>query len=862
MSLFKKMQSRQIQKKANSFIKSLSNKSEKEIEQMYLDRKEFENNEIVLSYLFFKHPSLIRILPLDFQVSRINSNLSKFRYGSNEAKKQLVSSWLTDNKFFMNASVVQMTDEEYSMYIRLYFQQPEDVAKLYMDDLRRVIEILSKIDLKATEDIILKIKDDLTDRQWEFVILGCPSMVKFATQNVQNKYSEDETYNLYLNGSARETYVEKKLEKLKEDKSLLKTMPIDVQREYINKNPYMVNYIDNDSLIELLKYDIDLLRFVSFPSLKDNQDVIYGLIENIENKSIKDIINIFINKGLVNAKGKLYRYDSNSEDISYQYTPKLLKIIQKLDINQIISLIMTDVNYSLAYIVPVYNDNDSIEEKEKIIIDCNSRCLYLFKTYYGEEIYDKYYKVINKIFNEYLTNISKYDYSKDYNALFDLFKILFNKNIITKNNVEKVTIFIGMSLLYKNSTKESTNKPTIKLLNDIINTAYDINITIDKDIYDFLSLEIFDDRLSFINKEILEDYFKYNFVHISSLLFIAKAKKVNELFKKYYYIMISIFGDNKETLFKSVENFHYYIDILKDIEDKQLSDDEEKNFIDLIASFNNNYAITQKSELSNYDMTLLKKLVGELSTVTDSEVVNNLLCKYLFNKGYNQKGNTGLLETDTIEDICNSFDTDTLLDFKYNNESVFSKEEIDLIAMINILFTTKDVDLLLSYIESLMNNKIKRNIISIINIFNKLKKYKVDIINDSIVTLNEIELLSAQRSDLIKKSINNGVEIYTVFNQDFKVLCSLQNDGIYYLYTNISELEKNYYGYSKLIKNSSIRFTNKDSRTYIKVNKDNKTKTKLKPEFIIVVGKLTDSIINIAKKNNLKVVEVKGDNLW
>ena len=51
MSLFKKMQSRQIQKKANSFIKSLSNKSEKEIEQMYLDRKEFENHKYLLDFL-------------------------------------------------------------------------------------------------------------------------------------------------------------------------------------------------------------------------------------------------------------------------------------------------------------------------------------------------------------------------------------------------------------------------------------------------------------------------------------------------------------------------------------------------------------------------------------------------------------------------------------------------------------------------------------------------------------------------------------------------------------------------------------------------------------------------------------------
>jgi hypothetical protein len=101
MSIFKKIQSRQIQRRANSFIESLKKKNEKEIEQAYLDNKEFENNEIVLSYLFFNHPSLIRILPVNFQKSRINSNLKMFDYGSDEAKKELVCEWLSTNKFLL-----------------------------------------------------------------------------------------------------------------------------------------------------------------------------------------------------------------------------------------------------------------------------------------------------------------------------------------------------------------------------------------------------------------------------------------------------------------------------------------------------------------------------------------------------------------------------------------------------------------------------------------------------------------------------------------------------------------------------------------------------------------------------------------
>ena len=146
MSLFKEIKSRQIQRKANSFIESLKKKNENEVEQAYLDNKEFENNEIVLSYLFFNHPSLIRILPVEFQKSRINSNLSMFNYGSEEAKKGLISSWLSENKFFMNSLVVGFSEEEYREYIKLYFKQPNDIALLYMEDLKKVITYLSESD--------------------------------------------------------------------------------------------------------------------------------------------------------------------------------------------------------------------------------------------------------------------------------------------------------------------------------------------------------------------------------------------------------------------------------------------------------------------------------------------------------------------------------------------------------------------------------------------------------------------------------------------------------------------------------------------------------------------------------------------
>lgn len=861
MSLFKKMQSRQLQRKANNFIKSLSKKSEKEIEQAYLDNKEFENDEIVLSFLFFKHPNLIRILPIDFQVSRINSNLTMFKYSSKEARKEIVLSWLKSNKFFMNANVVKFTDEEYSEYIRLYFQQPKDVSKLFMEDIRKVISILSEIDLKETENIVTTIKDDLTDRQWEFVIEATPMFIKYAPSNVQNKFSDDEKYNLYIKGQARKDFIEKQVEKVKEDISLLNTMPVDVQADYINKYPFMINSIDDKTLIELLKYDINLVKYINMPILRNekdrSQEVIYGILDNIESKSTKEIINLFINKGLVNAKGKLYRFDAKSNDISFQYSKKLITVIQKLDINQIISLIMIDSNYILPYICPVYNENDEKSEKEKVVIDCNSRCLNVFKVYYDENIYEDYYKVINKIFNDYLANIDAHDYEKDYNCILDLFKVLFNKNIITKNNVQKVTMFIGMTLLYKESTKPGTKEITVKLLNELLSTAYGKEINNDKELYDLNTLEVFDNRLSLIPQDLLFDYVKYNFVNISSLLFVAKANKANTLFKKYYEIICEIYYKNKESLFKAVENFQYYIDILKDVENKELSDLEQENLVELLASYRNECNITKKEELEKYDITLLRKLISELSIAKDENVYRNLLCNYLFNKAYDQSGNPGLLENDTIKEICDIYSPETLSDLTINGEKVFTTDEENLFTMTSLMFNIKDFDLLLSYIEDFLNKKVKRNIVNAINLFNKFKKYRIELINSQIVSLSEIKLLYNQKKDIVSYENKDGVEIYTIINQDFKVLSSSNNDGIHYLCDNVSNFQKNSYGFDKMLRDGSIRFTTYEDRTLIKVNKDNKDKTINKPSFIICVKDVTSELIEIAKNNDLAIVRVE-----
>lgn len=243
---------------------------------------------------------------------------------------------------------------------------------------------------------------------------------------------------------------------------------------------------------------------------------------------------------------------------------------------------------------------------------------------------------------------------------------------------------------------------------------------------------------------------------------------------------------------------------------------------------------------------------------TDTSIYSNLLSNYLFGKAYDIQGNHGYLEISTIKQLINIFDIESLENFEIDGSKVFNKEEIDFYTLLIVMFKNISLDIVFEYVNNLMNDNYKRNIMFSINFFNKIKKYKRNIINDNIVTINDIIELYNESPDVVKYENKNDVDIYTVVGQDFKVLCSANDDGINYRYVNVSSLGLNSYGYGKLVNDYSVRFSEDKDGYIIKVNKDNKEKINMKAESIIVVGKLTDDLINIAKTNNLKIIYVEG----
>ena len=853
MGLFDTIKKRHEQRKGNAFIKSLKNKKELEVKRMYLDNKEIANNEIVLSHLFFAYPSIISVLPIGFQRKMINSNFNMFKYGSTEAKRSLVSRWLKDNKFIINSRAIHMDQDEYESYVCMYFNQPEDISKLYMEDLTQVLTILMKHNVKRTEEIVETMKDKLNERQWDFILKVDKSFIKYANQDIQKKYSDDDEYIKYINGPVRDQYIKNQIGNIKKDPSVLASMPLDIQRQYISMYPYMLNYIDKNIMIELLKYDETMVKYLSIPAL-DDYEAIYDVLDSSRLKGIQSIIDIFVDKSILNAKGKLYRFDKNSSNFSYQYNKRTIKIIQSLSIEQIISLINIDINYALPYIVPLYNDNNSDDEKKDAALSANSTCLNLFKQYYNDQLYSKYYKTINKIYSEYISHIDAYDYSSDYNSIFELFKILFNKRIILNNSSDKVNLYIGIMLLYKNNETDESKKSALDLFKNLIKNAYNYEIKDEQNIYEISSLELFDERISFIDNNLLNDFKSHNFVNISALLHIIKDNSACELFKYYYNIVSDIFGQNKEMLFKSLENFAYYKSLIADIKDSELSDEQMDNLVDVLASFNNNLGVSKKEDLIGYDLNMLKKLVSDLSDCYDNDVYKDLFCKYFFGKPFSVKGNYGWLDTDTLKQMSDLYDSNAVCEIKEDGERKYSTSEVNFISMIELLLKGEDNEVLLTFIDEVVNKKITRNILPIISLFEKLDNDKAKILNAQVVTIDDIESLYAANPSAVSKREEDGITIYSFNNQDFKILSSYTNDGVHYECKLLSEVNKNCYGYDGMNENASIRFTTYEGNTVLKMNKDNISE-KLKPTFLVTVNGITPQIKEIAKNNNLKIIE-------
>jgi hypothetical protein len=299
----------------------------------------------------------------------------------------------------------------------------------------------------------------------------------------------------------------------------------------------------------------------------------------------------------------------------------------------------------------------------------------------------------------------------------------------------------------------------------------------------------------------------------------------------------------------ALDNYMYYKDILMDIDGKDLNEEEINNLLRLVLSKKNPLNVCKKDELLSYDINILKKLIKDFSESKSDRYHKNIFCNYFFNKSYDEKEYVS-----NIKSLCNVYNSDLI-----NELEMFSKEEIELLITLKLLFSVDNSELLLSFIENYMAKKININYVSILNFFNKLEKYACDVVNRQIVNINDIEMLYESNKSAVSKRIEEDVEIYEFYDQDFKILSSYTNDGYHYDFLYISQLERNCYGYDSITNDISFKFTSFGEDELIKTLKGKYNAKKLIPNFIFVKDKVTPEILRTVSENNLKIICMGGN---
>lgn len=508
----------------------------------------------------------------------------------------------------------------------------------------------------------------------------------------------------------------------------------------------------------LLTSNVKDLKFFIRPQYE--YDVL-KTIQDFGGKTDDEIIEFILHSKLMSANGSLTpdnyilhddRRNSIEKSITSSQKPEMVTLIQKCNLNQISKLVDIDSNYILPY---VYDTNNPEKSKEK----CKK--LFEFK-YNNNEIYKK---CIDKIFDNYKEYCKKkFDGNKadrNYesfieegkNPLEDL-KILFNEQILKEIKPEEILDYLNS----KNNKEEYNEKFRV-----IIEKAYGhkareiLDSRRELDIYAINSLEVFDKRIiDNFGKAFVHDCISYNIADFSEFLGVIKDEKKLELFKKYYTILQQIFGSNVETMQKAIHEYSYVEDLLNDIKDKELTETQYLNLISVISSLENPFNISNIEDLNNYEEIANNELKNELRNVNSEESIleiKDVICKNIFGMPYYASH----YSLDKINTFYNLNDIS-------NTKIKFSDSEKKILSVLQFIVSENSPEKILKLSEVLMSEHGIRNPIVIQGIIDKIKEHQLEILQESLTTIDKLEKAcideSGKTTPKVYKEEKNGKVVY------------------------------------------------------------------------------------------------------
>lgn len=401
-----------------------------------------------------------------------------------------------------------------------------------------------------------------------------------------------------------------------ENINLFEKMSIEAKIEYMTSEK---EGKPSNKIIKVLEKDARNSRY-----LRDiGTDFRYSIFfDGLEEKNMEEIKKVFFCCKFLSAYGNMAFYDvmhnqtgrGQNCGVVYDFRNKaVIKQINKLSPTQVAELIKVDSNYVLQYID--FEDRNYRNYTEKEIISAKNKCKNIFKEIYENGKFENFEDYIDVIFDMQANEKRKEEFkNKSKMPIHDL-KILFNKTIMNSEGFEK--------LFKKYFDKVKSNQDSSIEFYKIIENAYGnearriLESRPGLDVHEINSLEVFDNRI----KSIFEgrDYLSYEaFVHnclsynienFSGFLDIVKDENKRKNFATYFEILENIMGDNVGTVQKAINEFDYIEELMKNIQNIDLNEKQEENFLKILCSNGNPCGTNDINGLNNYDNIIQQEIL-------------------------------------------------------------------------------------------------------------------------------------------------------------------------------------------------------------------------------------------------------------
>jgi hypothetical protein len=668
---------------------------------------------------------------------------------------------------YINIEVVErLINEKFSMGYNTWVNKFEPFFIKYCDN-NVQLELISKnkdwIELSSVE---VQAKY-LQGHEEDIELVNSQAIYIFLEKNIEFLSNHIE----YVKNASKDT----QLLFASVNKENLKYINIKYQIELIEKHPSAFEYA-NEQVKEILfnsykckfKYNIEpfnvinnlidsnikYFKYIGYGPNKDGDIVneyLKSLQQNIQNLESKKLIDIFVKSGILSAKGNLRTspssyYTGNGEgkysfglDI---YTHNQRNTIQKLNIEQISELIKVDSNYIMPYVVEYLDgcvDKENIEEHKE-------KCKQVFIQLYGEEKLKEIEECIDIVFMkqiEYQENNNDTDLDrhtfKEFKKPLESLKLLFNEKIVSSNSSNLIKEY------YLNLFNETEGKEEFRqiILNSYGDKAVEIlNSRKKLDVYGINSLEIFDERiLNNFSEEFVHDLISYNIRDFSAFLNIIKNEDEFIIFKKYYDILSEVLGKNVVTMQKAISEFYYNKELLENINNMELTEKEQINFISVLCGEKNQFDIKTIEQLDDFDEIANTSLQQKIASGID---IKKVLFENIF----------GISKEDAFE-INDLFGLDIV-------SEIMDEEEIEIVKCLKTILKENNESELKELAGLLVKQTGIRNPIALHSAISKIKEHNIEFLKARMLTKERLDqiCIDKQESGKIRKDNIDGIDIY------------------------------------------------------------------------------------------------------